>query len=75
MARRGINFDDIQSRAHYGGMRAYAQSKLANILFTDELSRRLEGTGVTANSLHPGFVATRFGQDNGWFGRLLTLSA
>ena len=74
-ARRGINFDDLQGRAHYGAMRAYSQSKLANILFTNELARRLEGTGVTANSLHPGFVATRFGQDNGWFGKLFTLTA
>ncbi len=75
MARRGINFDDIQGRKRYGGMRAYAQSKLANILFTQELARRLEGTGVAANSLHPGFVATNFGQGNGWVNTAIKLIA
>jgi NAD(P)-dependent dehydrogenase (short-subunit alcohol dehydrogenase family) len=44
--------------------RAYAQSKLANVLFTYELARRLDGTNVTANTLHPGFVATNFGRNN-----------
>ena len=65
-AHRGarINFADLQGRQGYGGWRAYAQSKLANILFTYELARRLDGTGVTANALHPGFVATNFGRDN-----------
>jgi NAD(P)-dependent dehydrogenase (short-subunit alcohol dehydrogenase family) len=43
----------------------YGRSKLCNILFTRELARRLEGSGVTANSLHPGFVATRFGDQSG----------
>lgn len=70
-----INFDDLQSRQHYGGMQAYGQSKLANVLFTYELARRLaaEGTsGVTVNALHPGFVATNFGADNaGWVGRVV----
>lgn len=47
-------------------MRAYGQSKLANVLFTYELARRLEGTGVTVNALHPGFVLTNLGRDNGW---------
>jgi NAD(P)-dependent dehydrogenase (short-subunit alcohol dehydrogenase family) len=46
-------------------MRAYGRSKLCNILFTRELARRLHGTGVTANCLHPGFVATRFGDQSG----------
>ena len=46
-------------------MTAYGRSKLANILFTRELARRLDGTGVTANCLHPGFVATAFGQSEG----------
>jgi NAD(P)-dependent dehydrogenase (short-subunit alcohol dehydrogenase family) len=62
-ARRGLDFDDLQSRRHYRGMRAYSRSKLANILFTTELARRLSGTGVTANSLHPGTVATGYARD------------
>ena len=59
-----INFADLQSERHYSGWRAYCQSKLANILFTYELTRRLAGTGVTANTVHPGFVATGFGRNN-----------
>jgi NAD(P)-dependent dehydrogenase (short-subunit alcohol dehydrogenase family) len=59
-----LHLDDQQGRQRYGGWRAYAQSKLANVLFTYELARRLEGTGVTANVLHPGFVATNFGRQN-----------
>jgi NAD(P)-dependent dehydrogenase (short-subunit alcohol dehydrogenase family) len=55
-----IKMDDLQSEKKY--MRAYGQSKLALVLFTYELARRLQGTGVTANCLHPGFVATNFGQ-------------
>jgi NAD(P)-dependent dehydrogenase (short-subunit alcohol dehydrogenase family) len=62
-ARKGIPFDDLQSARHYRGMRVYGQSKLANILFTLELARRLEGTGVTANSLQPGTVRTGYGGD------------
>ncbi len=62
-ARKGMPFDDLQSTRRYRGMRVYGQSKLANILFTLELSRRLEGTGVTANSLHPGTVRTGYGAD------------
>jgi NAD(P)-dependent dehydrogenase (short-subunit alcohol dehydrogenase family) len=62
-ARKGIRFDDLQSAHHYRGMRVYGQSKLANILFTLELARRLEGSGVTANSLHPGTVRTGYGAD------------
>jgi NAD(P)-dependent dehydrogenase (short-subunit alcohol dehydrogenase family) len=62
-ARKGIPFDDLQSRRRYRTMRVYGQSKLANILFTQELARRLEGTGVTANSLHPGTVRTGYGAD------------
>jgi len=62
-----IDFDDLQGERRYGGMRAYGQSKLANVLFTYELARRLEGSGVTANCLHPGVVATGFGHNNaGW---------
>ncbi|MDP6641325.1 MAG: SDR family oxidoreductase [Nitrososphaerales archaeon] len=58
-----INFDDIQGKKKYGAMRAYGQSKLANILFTYELARKLEGSGVTSNALHPGFVASSFGSN------------
>jgi len=57
--RGWINFDDLYFKKGYDGfVKAYGQSKLANVLFTNELARRLEGTGVTANSLHPGVVAT-----------------
>jgi NAD(P)-dependent dehydrogenase (short-subunit alcohol dehydrogenase family) len=59
-----LNFDDLQSTS-YSGFNAYGRSKLCNILFTRELARRWEGTGVTANSLHPGFVSTRFGDQSG----------
>lgn len=61
-------FDDLMGERHYNGWRAYGQSKLANILFTRELARRLEGSGVTANALHPGVVASQFGRNNktGW---------
>ena len=53
-----VNFDDLQMKKGYGVMKAYSQAKLAQVLFTYELSRRLVGTGVTVNSLHPGSVAT-----------------
>ncbi len=59
-----MNFDDLQGKQKYSGFRAYGQSKLANLMFTYELARRLEGTGVTVNALHPGFVASNFGQTN-----------
>jgi NAD(P)-dependent dehydrogenase (short-subunit alcohol dehydrogenase family) len=60
-----LDFNDLQSEKGYRGFSVYSRSKLANVLFTRELARRLEGTGVSANSLHPGFVATRFGDNNG----------
>jgi NAD(P)-dependent dehydrogenase (short-subunit alcohol dehydrogenase family) len=60
-----MNFDDLQAARSYSGFAVYGRSKLCNILFTRELARRLMGTGVTANSLHPGFVATRFANDAG----------
>jgi NAD(P)-dependent dehydrogenase (short-subunit alcohol dehydrogenase family) len=60
-----LDFNDLQSEKSYRGFSVYSRSKLANVLFTRELAHRLEGTGVTANSLHPGFVATRFGDNNG----------
>jgi NAD(P)-dependent dehydrogenase (short-subunit alcohol dehydrogenase family) len=62
-ARRGVGFDDLQSRQHYRGMQVYGRSKLANMLFTTELARRMSGRGVTANSLHPGTVATGYARD------------
>lgn len=62
-ARRGIDLDDLQSEQRYSGMRVYAKSKLANIYFTTELARRLAGTGVTVNCLHPGTVRTGWGAD------------
>lgn len=73
-----LDFDDLQSEKAYRntnflewlrfggpGFKVYARSKLCNVLFTRELARRLTGTGVTANCLHPGFVATRFGDQSG----------
>ena len=58
--RGTMNWDDLQGERGYSGWSAYCQSKLANVLFTVELARRLEGSGVTANCLHPGVVATNF---------------
>ena len=55
-AQGRIDFDDLQGERSYSGARAYNQSKLANVLFTYELARRLQGTAVTANALHPGVV-------------------
>jgi NAD(P)-dependent dehydrogenase (short-subunit alcohol dehydrogenase family) len=59
-----IDFDDLQGARSYSGQRAYSQSKLANILFTNELARRLQGSGVTANSVHPGVVRTNFASED-----------
>lgn len=67
-----IDFDDLQAADGYSGARAYNQSKLGNLLFTYELSRRLHGTSVTANALHPGVVNTSFGkEDPAWLQRRL----
>lgn len=60
-----LDFADLQSERGYSGFAVYGKSKLANVLFTRALARRLEGSGVTANCLHPGFVATRFGDRSG----------
>src|SRR5215470_5264863 len=60
-----LDFEDLQSAHGYRGFKVYGRSKLCNILYTRELARRWAGTGVTANSLHPGFVATRFGDESG----------
>lgn len=63
--RARLDFDDLQMRRGYLPFRAYARSKLANLLFTYELARRLAGTGVTANAVNPGLVRTRLGRGNG----------
>jgi NAD(P)-dependent dehydrogenase (short-subunit alcohol dehydrogenase family) len=61
-----IDFDNLQGQSGYWVFKAYGQSKLANVLFTYELARHLDGTGVTVNAVHPGFVLTNMGRDNGW---------
>lgn len=63
-----VDFDDLQSTGIYVSYRAYSTSKLCNILFTYELARRLEGTGVTVNCAHPGVVATAFAASSPWIG-------
>src|SRR5262249_29039292 len=67
-----LNFDDLGGERRYRTMRIYGQSKLANILFTYELARRLRGTQVSVNCLHPGAVATGLGQNNGPWAKALT---
>jgi NAD(P)-dependent dehydrogenase (short-subunit alcohol dehydrogenase family) len=68
-----IRMDDLELKKGYRIMRAYGQSKLVLVLFTYELARRLQGTGVTANCLHPGFVSTNFAQNGvGKVGRSIT---
>ena len=59
-----IDFDNLQGERSYSSFGPYGNSKLANILFTTELARRLEGTGVTVNALHPGLTSTGFGKNN-----------
>jgi NAD(P)-dependent dehydrogenase (short-subunit alcohol dehydrogenase family) len=76
-AHRGkkLDFDDLQSARNYKGFPVYGRSKLCNILHAGELSRRWAGSGVTANSLHPGFVNTRFaGNVSGLFGMGINLA-
>jgi NAD(P)-dependent dehydrogenase (short-subunit alcohol dehydrogenase family) len=63
--RATLKFDDLGGERSYGGMSSYGQSKLANVLFTYELARRLAGTGVTVNCVHPGAVATNLAKNNG----------
>lgn len=63
-ANAKMNWDDLQYGGRYSNFTAYSQSKLANVLFSNALARRLEGTGVAVNSLHPGLVATRFGDNS-----------
>lgn len=73
MAHQGarLDFDNLQNERGYFSFGAYGQSKLANIYFTNELARRIEGSGVTANCLHPGFVATNFGKSNGGISKII----
>ncbi len=68
--RARLDFDDLELKTGFRAMKAYSRSKLANVMFTYALSRRLAGSGVTANCLHPGFVRTHFGQNNGFFARM-----
>jgi NAD(P)-dependent dehydrogenase (short-subunit alcohol dehydrogenase family) len=69
-----INFANLNGK-YYNSLQAYANSKLANLLFTFELARRLEGTGVTVNAVHPGVVATAFGTNNpGLFGKMIRVA-
>jgi NAD(P)-dependent dehydrogenase (short-subunit alcohol dehydrogenase family) len=73
-----VEFDNLQGEREYKGIPAYSNSKLENVLFTHELARRLAGTGVTANSLHPGAVATSIFRNTPkpieWLIKLLTMS-
>ncbi len=75
--RRGkIRLEDPELSTGYDGWAAYSQSKLANLLFTNELARRLDGLGVTANAVHPGFVSSGFGKNNGGaWGLILRLAS
>ncbi len=66
-----LDFADLQAKNKYTGFSAYSNSKLANVLFTYELARRLAGTGVTVNCLHPGYVGSNFGKNNGPLARLI----
>jgi len=65
--RAVMNFDDLEGKKRYRAWTAYGQSKLANLLFTYELAQRLDGSAITANALHPGFVSSEFGKNNGRF--------
>jgi NAD(P)-dependent dehydrogenase (short-subunit alcohol dehydrogenase family) len=65
-----IDFSDLESRHGYRFMRAYGRSKLANVLFTYELSQRLADEGITVNALHPGLVGTNMAANNGWLVKL-----
>ncbi len=65
-----LNMDDLQSEKNYSKFKAYGQSKIALILFTYELSRRLDGTGVSVNALHPGIISTNIGRELDFFSRL-----
>ena len=70
-AHYGIDFefDNMNGEKKYAGFETYKKSKLANVMFTYELAKRIESTGITANCLHPGFVSTNFGKNNNFFWR------
>lgn len=70
---RSVGFEDMHAQQNYRTFREYGRSKLANILFTRSLARRLEGTGITVNCLHPGAVSTSLGTQNGALGKFLPL--
>jgi retinol dehydrogenase-12 len=75
-AAGSIDFDDLQGERRYGMWKAYAQSKLANVLFTRELSRRAAPSGVATNAVHPGAIASGFGRNRpGFFNRLVTVGS
>ncbi len=66
-AHARLNFSDLQNQRGYSGMAAYSQSKLANLLFTFEMARKLEGSQVTVNALHPGYVSENYGPNRSRF--------
>jgi retinol dehydrogenase-12 len=69
----GLNFDDLQTeKTPFRAMKIYGASKLCNLYFTQELARRLAGTQVTVNALHPGWVGTGLGGNNGLLGKVIT---
>lgn len=70
-----LDFSDLEARRRYRLFKQYQRTKLANILFTYELARRLQGSGVTANTLHPGFVKTSIVNKDGFFGAMFRLGA
>ena len=69
-----LDLFDVHAPRRYAGLRTYSRSKLCNVLFTYELARRLEGTGITANALHPGLVASNILKNNGILGRFLNMA-
>jgi retinol dehydrogenase 12 len=73
--RATIDFNNLMGEHGYGGWQQYCRSKLMNVLFTYELARRIDGTGVTVNALHPGWVATGFASNNGWKGQIVQFMA
>ena len=72
--RGKMDFQDLQEERGYGASKAYSQSKLAQVLFTHELAKRLEGTGVTVNAVHPGAVRTHWGDEGGALGIVIRIA-